>query len=89
MEFDGFEWDDAKAAKNKFKHDVYFEEAKEAIWDALESETISRPFRSKGGEMRYEAFGDAGGRPLRVIFTFRKHGDKTNIRIISAKLRRR
>lgn len=84
MEFEGFEWDDNKALQNLAKHGVSFEEACEAIEDALDCETVSAPFRSKGGETRFQAEGVSGyGRPLVVVFT--KRGQ--NLRIITARRR--
>ena len=60
MQFEDFEWDDNKALQNLAKHGVSFEEASEAIEDAIASETVSAPFRSKSGETRFEAEGVSG-----------------------------
>ena len=84
MAFEGYEWDENKALSNLAKHGVSFEEAMEAIEDAIEEDSISAPFRSKGGETRYEAEGTSDfGRPLVVVFTLRG----PNCRIISARRR--
>ncbi len=84
MEFEGYEWDDAKAERNAETHFVTFTEAAEAIEDAILSESINEGRRSKGGELRYTAYGVTfNGRPLVVIFTVRGR----NLRIISARRR--
>jgi uncharacterized protein len=84
MRFEGYEWDENKELSNLAKHGVSFGEAMTAVEDALEAETISSPFRSRGGETRYEAEGVSDfGRPLVVVFTLRSK----NCRIISARRR--
>lgn len=75
-----FEWDPQKAALNKRKHRVTFDEAVSAFGDAL-SLTIPDPKHSNG-EKRFILIGSSlQGRVLVVVFTYR--GD--NIRIITAR----
>ena len=78
VDFDGFEWDDAKDAENQTKHGVWFTEAAEAF-DAQES--VAGPQQVRG-EPRWTLMGASrGGRTLVVIFT--RQGRKA--RIISAR----
>ena len=75
-----FEWDRAKAAENKAKHEVSFAEASTCFADQ-ESLTIYDPEHSED-EDRYVLLGmSARGRLLVVVHSER--GD--NIRIISAR----
>ena len=77
---EGFEWDEKKNRLNKEKHGVDFEEAKEIFYGA---HVVSRsPFRQ---ETRWIAVGDAAGRTIAVIFTWR--GSRR--RIISARRARK
>lgn len=84
IEIDGFEWDPSKAQANYHKHRVTFEEAQFAVLDAIESDNVSKPFRSKDGETRFDAWGTGFGRPVVVVFTLRREGELTFCRIISA-----
>lgn len=76
-----FEWDSRKAARNRSKHGVAFEEAASAFGDPL-SLTIADPDHS-AEEDRWILLGRSGlGRLLVVVHVER--GD--NIRIVSARL---
>jgi uncharacterized DUF497 family protein len=76
-----FEWDLRKAAANKLKHSVTFQEAATIFGDRL-AVTFEDPDHSKHEE-RYLTFGQSrNGRRLVVSHTDR--GEKT--RIISARL---
>lgn len=79
MNDDEFEWDDVKAAANLVKHEVSFEQAREAFKDAFSFEYDDH--RSNYGEERVILLGMVGDRLLSVAHTLR--GD--NIRIISAR----
>jgi len=76
-----FEWDPNKAAGNRQKHGVTFEEATSVLRDVF-SATAHDPDHS-GGEERFVTFGvSSQGRLLAV-----SHADRGNaIRIISARL---
>jgi uncharacterized DUF497 family protein len=76
-----FEWDPKKAAANRRKHDVSFEEASSALRDSF-SATAHDPDHSDD-EDRFVTFGvSSQGRLLTV-----SHTDRGNaIRIISARL---
>ena len=75
-----FEWDSKKAATNKSKHEVSFEEATTVFGDPL-SLTIFDPMRSKD-ESRYVTVGNSNNNRILVV----THTEKNNIlRIISAR----
>ena len=80
MDFE-FAWDPAKAAINRKRHRVSFEEAATAFYDPL-SLTIPDPDHS-AGEARYLLIGRASSGRLLVV----SHLDEaeTRIRIISAR----
>ena len=76
-----FEWDAAKAAANRRKHGVSFEEARDVFDDPRSIEMYDIE-HSTDSEDRYRAIGTSGkGRLLVVAFT-RRNG---RIRIISAR----
>jgi hypothetical protein len=76
-----FEWDPKKAAANRRKHGVSFEEASSALRDAF-SATAHDPDHSED-EDRFLTFGvSSRGRLLAVSHTDRKNV----IRIISARI---
>ena len=76
-----FEWDPGKAAANRRKHGVTFEEASSALRDSF-SATAHDPDHS-GSDDRFVTFGvSSRGRLLAV-----SHADRGNaIRIISARV---
>jgi uncharacterized DUF497 family protein len=75
-----FEWDPGKAAQNRKKHGVSFEEAATVLFDPL-SATFDDPDHS-GEEERYVTIGYSFRGKLLVI----AHTDKeASIRIISAR----
>jgi uncharacterized DUF497 family protein len=76
-----FEWDGNKAASNKRKHGVDFEEASTALRDPL-SVTGSDPDHSNNEE-RFITFGISSQQRLLVV----SHTERNNtIRIISARI---
>ena len=75
-----FEWDDAKAERNRKKHGVTFEEAATIFEDPL-SLTIEDPLHSHGEERFIILGASAQGRLLVVVHTER--GER--MRIISAR----
>jgi len=81
MEFDEYDWDETKNLSNIAKHRVSFEEALQAVEDALMSDAVTE--YTHKGELRFEAHGDGYGRPLVVFFTIRDR----KARIISARRR--
>ena len=76
---DKFEWDPNKAASNRAKHGISFEEAKGVFRDTFATEELDS--REDYGEARYVVIGMARNKLLFVIYTER--GEK--IRIISAR----
>jgi len=76
----GFEWDPDKAATNKRKHGVSFEEAASVFFDPL-SLTIPDPTHSTD-EDRFVILGESSRRRLLVVVHVIRGG---NIRIISAR----
>ena len=79
-----FEWDTRKAAVNRAKHGVSFEEAGTVFGDpdALDGSDL----RHSGKELRFLRLGRAAtGRVLIVAYTVRRRGDGESIRIISAR----
>ena len=79
-----FEWDTRKAAANRTKHGVSFEEAATefADPDALDGPDLRHSER----ESRSLRLGRAAtGRVLMVAYTMRRRDDGENIRIISAR----
>jgi uncharacterized DUF497 family protein len=77
----GFEWDPDKAATNKRKHGVSFDEAASAFFDPL-SLTIPDPTHSTD-EDRFVILGESSRRRLLVVVHVTR-GE--NIRIISARV---
>lgn len=78
----GFDWDDGNNRKSAEKHDVSQAELESIFFqDPL---LVVEDSRHSVGEPRFHALGrTAGGRALHVTFTLR--GDRTLIRIISAR----
>jgi uncharacterized protein len=74
-----FEWDRSKAASNRAKHGISFEEAKGVFQDAFAIEELDG--RKDYDEERYTLIGMAGYKLLFVVYTER--GEK--IRLISAR----
>jgi|GEM_PF-683043 len=82
VDFDGFEWDVGNFQKvqkhgiSLLEFDRFFEQKVLVIPDSLHSTK----------ETRYVAIGGSiSGRLLFVVFTFRRKGIETNIRVISAR----
>ena len=73
-----FEWDENKNQVNIEKHDVSFEEAKEAFFDA--DRIIAKDLKHSSAEERFFCIGKVGRGILTVRFTYR---DET-IRIFGA-----
>jgi uncharacterized DUF497 family protein len=79
-----FEWDARKAAVNRTKHGVSFEEAATMFGDpdALDGQDL----RHSAKESRFLRLGRAAtGRVLIVAYTVRRGVDDESIRIISAR----
>jgi uncharacterized protein len=76
---DDFEWDDAKAARNRRSHKITFEQAREVFTDAFIVEWIDD--EQDTDELRFRALGMVNDRLLCVAYTIRG----TTIRIISAR----
>ena len=74
------EWDEAKAASNRRKHGVDFDEAIEVFYGVS---LLRRSDRNK--EERWLAIGETDGRVIAIVFTWR--GD--TLRIISARRARK
>ncbi len=79
MNDDGFQWDEAKAAKNYAKHGVTFESARHVFKDPFALEQIDD--RENYGEDRFVIIGMVNGRLLVVVYTLRDE----IIRILSAR----
>lgn len=74
----GFEWDEAKRRSNLAKHDVEFAE----IFAMFEGHLVEeRDDRRDYGEERWLAYGEAEGRVIAVVYTWR--GNRR--RLISAR----
>lgn len=79
-----FEWDTRKAAVNRAKHGVSFEEAGTVFGDPDALDGPDR--RHSGQESRFLRLGRAAtGRVLIVAYTVRRRDDGESIRIISAR----
>ena len=79
MRDDEFEWDDRKAASNRRKHGVSFDEARQVFRDLT---AVDRPDLGEDyGEDRYLIIGQADSGLLAVVYTERD----PRIRIISAR----
>ncbi len=74
------EWDEAKAASNRIKHGIDFDDAIEVFYGAS---LLCRSDRNM--EERWIAIGESEGRVIAVVFTWRG----TTLRIISARRARR
>jgi uncharacterized DUF497 family protein len=74
------EWNEAKAANNRGKHGIDFDEAVEIFYG---TSLLRRSYRNT--EERWLAIGETEGRVIAVVFTWR--GDA--LRIISARPARR
>ena len=79
MNADDFEWDDTKAAANRAKHGVSFEQAREAFNDPFAIDFVDD--RDDYGEHRLILLGMVENRLLIVAHALR--GDK--VRMISAR----
>ena len=75
-----FEWDQRKAASNRAKHGISFEEAATVFGDPL-GRIVDDP-RHSGGEERYVLLGHSQGQRL-VAVMFTELGEA--VRIISAR----
>jgi uncharacterized protein len=75
------EWDPAKAASNRTKHKITFEEGALVLMDPL---AISIPDNT-GQEQRWVTMGRVDERVLIVIHTFEEMDDHIRVRIISAR----
>lgn len=64
MEHQRFEWDDAKAASNRRKHDVTFDEAAHAFNDEFR---LTRQDRIESGEERWQTLGLVYGTLLLLV----------------------
>jgi uncharacterized protein len=79
-----FEWNARKAALNRAKHGISFEEAATVFGDpdGLDGADL----RHSGQESRFLRLGrSATDRVLMVAYTVRRHDDGESIRIISAR----
>ncbi len=77
-----FEWDARKAALNRTRHGVSFEEAATVFGDP----DAGPDLRHSGEESPFLRLGRAAtGRVLMVAYTVRRRGDGESIRIISAR----
>lgn len=83
-----FEWDPKKAASNKAKHGVSFEEAGTAFFDpaGVDGEDVHH---SVTEARRFRLAKTAAGRILVIAYTLRRHGHEKTIRVISARLANR
>lgn len=83
-----FEWDPRKAASNKTKHGVSFEEAGTAFFDAdgVDGEDIEH---STTEARRFRLARSAAGNVLVIAYTLKGHGHAKTIRLISARLANR
>jgi len=78
-----FEWDEAKAASNRRKHDIDFDDAAEVFYDPR---AVSEQDRVVDGEARWQTIGMAGGVIiLQVAHTVDERNLDEVIRIISAR----
>jgi uncharacterized DUF497 family protein len=78
-----FGWDEAKAASNKRKHGVRFEDAMLVFADPY---ALADQDRIEGGEVRWQTLGLAGGVVLVLVaHTVRNEAQDEIIRIISAR----
>ena len=80
MQDDTFEWDDAKAERNRLHHRISFEMAREVFEDPFAVEWADDG--QHDAEDRFVAVGRVDGRLLFVSYTLRG----SRIRIISARL---
>ena len=82
IDFDGlkFEWDPAKNAINKFKHQVDFNDVLKLFFD--ENRLTRRDDRYYYGETRFQVIGQNGFKILFVVYAEKK---EDHIRIISAR----
>ena len=79
MKSDEFEWDDAKAASNRRRHKITFEQAREVFADPFIVEWIDEG--QDENEQRFSALGMVENRLLFVAYAIRGSA----IRIISAR----
>ena len=81
-----FEWDPLKMFSNLRKHRVSFRDAVLAFDDPYALKALDL-IHSSPGEERFRLLGDADGKVLVIIFTFRKNINRC--RIISARIANR
>ena len=79
MKSDDFEWDDAKAASNRRRHKITFEQARDVFADPFIIEWIDEG--QDEHEQRFNALGMVENHVLFVAYTMRKD----TFRIISAR----
>ena len=79
MKSDDFEWDDSKAARNRRRHKITFEQARDVFADPFIVEWIDDG--QDEHERRFNALGMVDNRLLFVAYTMRGQA----IRIISAR----
>ncbi|MCB1738757.1 MAG: BrnT family toxin [Gammaproteobacteria bacterium] len=80
-----FEWDRAKAADNRRKHAVSFEQASELFADPL-ALTLFDHAHSSAIEVRWITLGcTRAGQHLVVVHSFEEQGNTATVRIISAR----
>jgi uncharacterized DUF497 family protein len=78
-----FEWDERKAAANRRKHGISFENAMQAFDDPG---SVSEPDRIVDGELRWQTIGLVKGAILLMVaHTISEEGRDEIIRIISAR----
>ena len=78
-----FEWDESKAAANRRKHKISFENAMRVFDDP---HSVSEPDRIVDGEVRWQTLGLFEGTALlMVVHTVSEEGQDEIVRIISAR----
>jgi uncharacterized DUF497 family protein len=77
-----FEWDRAKAERNRAKHGVSFDLAC-LVWD--DPRHLLLPDRVVDGEERWHAIGMVGGVAILVVVHAYPDDDETRVRLISAR----
>jgi len=77
-----FQWDDAKASRNRKKHAVTFETAQLVFDDPY---ALTELDRIAGGEIRWQTIGLIGATVILVVAHTIEEGELESIRIISAR----
>ena len=78
-----FEWDDKKAASNRRKHGITFDDATQVFDDPY---ALAEQNRIEGGERRWQMIGMCAGLMiLFVAYTVVEEGRNEIIRVISAR----